>query len=305
MAASRNAGANELIRRGKLREALTALNDAIYAAPDYPHSYATRARVFERLGMLPQADADRRKARELAQSGGYSEEEVFAEPPPPRRPPRRTTPRTVTTHSTTHTRRRQVHPRLPVLSETAVVLVAMAGLAATALGAYLVVGIIQDADINLNVFDFESFREETPAEPTVELTVTPSPEPTPPPATPPAEALQGNPYSFSNLQSAWHAKGLNVALGYVSPTFSGFTPVPFDITLTRGESSANVYVLIYKDRNGPSQEWNLSGAPTPAGGRRTAPHERGWFNSNVIVLLRSGSPEVANLVKDAFLGLGG
>jgi hypothetical protein len=180
----------------------------------------------------------------------------------------------------------------------------MLGLALTAVGAYIAVGAVQDADINLNVFDFETFREESPAEPTVEATQAPTPEPTAPPATPAAESLVGSPYSFSQLQQAFQSKGLTVALGYVAPTFSGFSVTPFEVSVSRGGASANLYVIIYPDRNAPSREWNLSGAPTPAGGRRAAPHERGWFNSNVIVLLRNGSGDVANAAKDAFLNLG-
>jgi hypothetical protein len=306
MAATKNAQAVDLLRKGQLRPALSALNEAIYAAPDYPHSYANRAHVFERLGMAPQAEADRKKAQELAQNGGYSEEEVFAAPPAQkRRAQRAPRPKPSKTPERRPMMVRSSRSRLPAMSETAVVITAMFGLALTAVGAYVVVGIVRDADINLNFLDFEAFREETPAEPTVQITEGPTPEPTPPPATPPAEALRGNPYSLSNLQQAWQARGLTVTLGYVAPTFSGFATVPFGVTVSRGGSSADLYVLIYRDRNQPSGEWNLSSAPAPAGGRRTAAYERGWFNSNVIVLLRGGSPEVANEAKDAFLGIGG
>jgi hypothetical protein len=303
MAAMKNAHAMQLLGRGKLRQALSALNEAIYSAPDYPHSYANRALVFERLGMAPQAEADRRRAQDLARSGGYSESEVFAGPPLQERRPRAPAPRTRPQREQTRTIVRSTRSSWPALSETGVVMTAMFGLALTAVGAYIAVGAIRDADINLNVFDFETFREESPAEPTVEPTPEITPEPTPPPATPPAEALVGNPYSFSQLQQAFQAKGLTVALGYIAPTFSGFSTTPFDITVSRGEATANLYILIYPDRNAPSREWSLSSAPSPIGSRRAAPFERGWFNSNVIVLLRGGNQDVANAAKDAFLGL--
>ncbi len=80
----KNAEARRLAARGRLRDALNTLNEAIYTSPAYPHLYATRAIVFDRLGMFPQAEADRERALNLAREGGYTEEEVFADPEPPR-----------------------------------------------------------------------------------------------------------------------------------------------------------------------------------------------------------------------------
>src|SRR5207249_11781896 len=82
----KNAEARRLAARGRLREALNTLNEAIYTTPAYPQPYATRAIVFDRRGMLPQAEADRERALNLAPEGGYSEEQVFADPEPPRAP---------------------------------------------------------------------------------------------------------------------------------------------------------------------------------------------------------------------------
>jgi tetratricopeptide (TPR) repeat protein len=61
--------------RGRFREALDVLNEAIRLDPRYAESFDNRAAVFERLGMYPQADADRRKVAAL---GG-----VRRPPPPP------------------------------------------------------------------------------------------------------------------------------------------------------------------------------------------------------------------------------
>jgi hypothetical protein len=304
LAASKNAEAVGLIASGKLRDALRVLNEAIYSSPDYPHSYANRAVVFDRLGMAPQAEADRRRAVDLAQSGGYAEPEVFAQPSlrarprnVPREPPR--VPRSTVSHDS-HPRTR----RFLAMSETAVVLVALGGLAATAGGLYVAADKLRGADINLNVFDFESFQESLP-EATVSVEPTASPEPTPPPVTPPPEALNGAPYSFSTLQDSWKSKGMEASIGSVNNAFTGFRATPFDVTLSRGGTSAVFFVFIYPDRNGPSQDWNLGGVPSPQSGRRAPAFERGWFNSNVIVLLRSGSGEIANEAKTAFLALGG
>lgn len=71
----RNAAARRLMARGRFREALDVLNEAIRIDPRYAESFDNRAAVFERLGMYPQADADRRKVVAL---GG-----VRRPPPPP------------------------------------------------------------------------------------------------------------------------------------------------------------------------------------------------------------------------------
>ena len=298
LAAIKNAEAMRLVARGRLREALRALNDAIYSAPDYPHSYANRALVFERLGMNPQAEGDRRRAQDLARSGGYAEDEVFARPKLPARraaPPRVPKPRV-----------RRPARRLPGIAETLVVFVAILGLGATVVGIFMAFGALESSDIKFDPFDFEAFRASEP-DPTSTVTAAPTPEPTPPPATPPPEVLNGNPYSFSTLEAAWQSKGLTAAIGAVNQGFTGFSVTPFEVTLSRGGASAVVFVAIYRDRGVPSQEWNLSGeqGPSPKDGRKAPAHERGWFNSNVVLLLRSGSADVVADVKAAFLALGG
>ncbi len=93
----RNAAARRLMARNRFREALDVLNEAIRIDPRFAESYDNRAVVFERLGMLPQADADRRKVAAL---GGVRRRppspppvdkragmERRPEPPPPIPPP--------------------------------------------------------------------------------------------------------------------------------------------------------------------------------------------------------------------------
>ena len=301
IAASKNAEAAKLMAAGKFRQALRVLNEAIYASPDYPHSYAKRAIVFDRLGLAPQAEGDRRRAVGLAESGGFSESEVFALPAP-RRPPasRPSAPPPPRTQRRPQQRRR----RLAGLSETAVVMVALSGLAVSGAGLYLAADTVGSVDINLNFLEFDSFQTSSePDEATPEATPSPTPEPTPPPVTPAPEVLAGKPFAFSTLQDSWKAKGLEATIGAINPAFVGFKITPFDVTLTRGGASATFHVLIYPDANGPTQDWNLGNVPSPQSGRRTPSFERGWYNRNVIVLLRGGSPDVANEAKTAFLAL--
>jgi hypothetical protein len=300
LAASKNAEAMNLVARGRFREALRVLNDTIYSAPDYPHSYANRALVFERLGMLPQAEADRNRARQLAETGGYDEEEVFATPGLLSRPA-----------PTRRISRREARPQRPSrlrgIPEVIVVAVALAGMAATGAGLFMAANAISGADINLNVFDFETFQASEPEATAVETAAAaPTAEPTPPPATPPPEALAGNPFSFSNLESAWKGKGLTVTPSNLNTGFSGFKATPFDVRLTRGADSASLSVIIYPSRDAPKDDWNLAAGsrPSPQGGRTLPAHETIWWNTNVIIVVRSAGA-VGNDAREAFFALGG
>src|SRR5437870_3878476 len=205
----KNVEARRLAARGRLRDALNTLNEAIYTTPAYPHLYATRAIVFDRLGMFPQAEADRERALNLAREGGYTEEEVFADPEPPR----------------------------------------------------------------------------------------------PPPATPPPEVLAGSPYAFSSLQNAWQAKGLTVAAGALSGGFNGFKKPAFDVNLAHTGGNASLSVLIYGSPDDPKEDWDLpSGSrPSPKEGRSLPGHETIWWNSNVIIVVRSSSGDANNTALEAFL----
>jgi len=65
LAQERNEIAQDLLAQGELRPALDALNEAISIAPWYAPSFATRAQVFDQLGMPRQASADRSRAADL------------------------------------------------------------------------------------------------------------------------------------------------------------------------------------------------------------------------------------------------
>jgi len=317
----KNAEARRLTARGRLRDALNTLNEAIYTTPAYPHLYATRAIVFDRLGMFPQAEADRERALNLAREGGYTEEEVFAEPEPPSPRPRtpRAPPAPRTPPSLPHVQVPRVSmPRVGIprvemprvtlpppgsRAELVVVLAAIGGLAGIVLVLFIVGRALGDSNVNLNLFDFQSFQQPTPS-----AEATPAPAPasaTPPPATPPPEVLAGSPYSFSSLQNAWQAKGLTVAAGALSAGFNGFKKSAFDVSLAHTGGNASLSVLIYGSPDEPKEDWDLpSGSrPAPKEGRSVPSHETIWWNSNVIVVVRSSSGDANNMALEAFLGV--
>jgi uncharacterized RDD family membrane protein YckC len=65
-AEEKNAAAMRLVAEEKLAEALEALNEAVRLAPNHAPSYLNRADVVARLGMISQAEADRRMAAQLS-----------------------------------------------------------------------------------------------------------------------------------------------------------------------------------------------------------------------------------------------
>lgn len=79
----RRAEATRLLAAGRPRDALKLLNSAIQLAPGHPPLFATRAEVFEQLGMMRQAEGDRRQAQELSarfgEAASATEEEFEAE----------------------------------------------------------------------------------------------------------------------------------------------------------------------------------------------------------------------------------
>jgi len=296
-AAYKNTLAANLLNRGKYRDALDSLNQAIQLAPSYPHSYATRARVFERMGLLPQADADRTKAADLAAEGGYDEDEVFgtAVAPPlaavrlprPRGP--RSTPRIV----------------FPTgfIAPMALFAILIVGTGGAFLG---VTALLRDTSIEApDIFGgigFNASNDTPTASPqpsdSAAQTATPAPTPIPPAAT------TGSPFSFTTLESAWRAKGVTPKLGTSASGFAGFKISPLDVTLS-GPGSAQLAIFFYNTRDAPQQDWDLVAGqrPSPKSGRAIPGHSSIWWNGNVIVVVRSLSGDINAPAFDAFINL--
>ncbi len=303
-AAKKNAVAVDLMAKGKLRDALTALNQAIAAAPTYHHSYANRAVLFERMGLLPQAEGDRRKAAELApRAAAYdSLHTVEAAAPSPTLPATPSVPRIsepAATPVVIPSARAVPAPSEPPVAEPRPVkragfpqgillpvafFVLLIGITAgTLIGALaLVRDLTSDDAVRLPPGATQSPSEaagqaETPA----------------PTAVPPAAAT-GSPFSFSNVEAAWRAKGITANLGAANPSFSGFKVAPLDVSLTGG-TSAELSVFFYPASGAPSEDWDLAAGsrPSPKPGRTLPGHVTIWFNQNVVVVVRSAASDTA------------
>jgi hypothetical protein len=284
-ASARIADAQKLISRGRFEEALKPLNEAIAIAPDHPLAYATRAEVFDALGLVPQAQADRERERRLAATVGYPEPEDEAAAQTP-----------IATRKPAIDR----SPRRSLFSD---------GLGSLVLTVLLIGGaiaaVIGGAVIALQAFEDDGDTSSVSSP----VTDTPAPDPTGTPALtkvptpPPSASSSGSPYSLSSVQSAWSAAGFPATIGETADDFPGFTLSPTNVTLDDG--SAQFAVLVYEDLDAPRADWDLSVGqrPSPKSGRTVPDHFSIWWNANIIVVVRSIEGGASSATLDALLNM--
>ncbi|MEE8369852.1 MAG: hypothetical protein V3S00_03665 [Dehalococcoidia bacterium] len=298
LAEQKNAAAMKLIAKGKLREALHDLNDAIWIASSYPQSYVNRANVFDRLGMGPQATADRQRARQLApvaQGVERSEEEApLAAPPLLGRPGRA---------GGSGSGRRGLSipfgglPRLWVVRSVIAIVV----VGAIVVGLVFGLGALDGGDSGVASSSSPSPTPAATPSPTSMVTPVVTPIPTPLPVPLPV----GSPFSYVDLQEVWEARDITVTLGGESADFSGFSAAPFEVSLTRGEDSMELVLLVYGGREAARSDWDLvSGrAPEPKVGRTLPDHGPIWWNRNVVVVTLARTGEISSDALAAFFTL--
>lgn len=300
----KNEAARTLLARGRLREALDALNQAVRIDPRYPVSYANRAEVFERLGMLPQAAADRQRAWELEAAAGSSTAAPPAPPPgaggpqpaspaqpagPPQRPPApgRSAPGIGVWASVADAVQRVPWGLMAMVGGAIVMIVAvvLAGSALIGGGG-----------------DGNGAADTTTGTPTGQASGTATPTPTEAPS--PA-GLEGRPFSFKELQKAWQAKSLVATAGAASAGFTGFSRNPVAVTLKRGADTAKLSIFAYPSPQSVSDDWELTPgkAPVAKGARSLPAHRTIWWNQNIIVVMLTDSDEIGRDALDAFLAL--
>ena len=332
-AAERIAAARQFVARGKLRDALDALNLAIQLAPARPEAFRQRAEVFERMGLVPQAEADRRRADDLAamlpppppppvelepppladdlETGEEFEEGEEPEIEPAPRAGRRRGP-DIPNRTAPHPwelgyqygpapgdvpREAARGPGPGVFIFTIGVIVLF--LAVIGVGILLGIGSFDGGD--------GSSVSRTPFGPTGAAggegagTATPEPTPAGSPST------SGSPYSLASVVSAWSAKGMTVEVGNSSGGFTGFNAVPSEVTMTRGGSTATAAVFVYDSPADAQAEWDLPAGnrPSPKGGRTMPSHVTAWWNANVIVILLNDPGGLQSDALDGFINMGG
>ena len=299
----RNAAARQLIARGKLRQALDVLNEAVRLDPRLPDSYYNRSEVFEQLGMAPQAEADRRKFSEL---GGV------IQPADPEAPATRAKPKVRRRPAALEAR----YPSMPAspnqrstlpLQTVGTTLVVLGLLGAAAIGIYLGLQTLSDAissddggSAAANVSD-----SPTPA-PTDEAgnTFTPSVSIAPTPESL-ADALTGSPYAFAQLQAAWQSKGIASEATQVNTDLTGFSTTPVNVTLSKGDAEMHLAVLFYDSPSGPSKDWALGSQVTPFDGRDVPNGSVAWYNSNAVVVVLDQDATIKGDAFSAFISLSG
>lgn len=309
----RNAAARQLIARGRLRQALDVLNEAIRLDPRLPDSYRNRAEVFEALKMQPQADADRRKFLEL---GGVSEmPPPNAEVPPARVKQRRRPPAAIGIRYPAPRKRRA---GLGAFTHTGLTVFAgLALLGAIVIGIFLAISVLGDAinggdeqvavptasptpaptDEGGNTFTPAPTDEagNTPT-PRVTATIVPTPESL-------ADALNGSPVSFGALQTAWAGEGITATAEDVDDSVTGTGTTPVAVTLSRDGQEMHLAVLFYDDASGPSADFNLGDTVTPKEGRSIPAGAVGWWYSNVVVIVLDQVEPLKSDAFDAFISI--
>jgi hypothetical protein len=302
----RNAAARQLIARGRWRQALDLLNEAVRLDPRLPDSYLNRAEVFEHLGMMPQADADRRKFASLG--GVIRPAEPEAPPPPSKTKIRRRPPATIGIRYPAPPKRSHGWNALTQTGLTA--FAALALLVAAGIGIFLAVNTLSDAISGDDTVE-QPGGSETPAAtgtpaPTDSNgnTITPAPTativPTPESLT---DALNGSPLSFDSLQTAWAAKGLTATAVRVDDSVTGTGTTPVSVTLSKGDAVMHLAVLFYDDPSAPYQDFDLADTVTPKEGREIPGGAVGWYNRNVVVIVLDQDQTIKPDAFDAFANL--
>ena len=315
-AAAKNLEARKLISRGKLRDALDALNLAIQLAPSNPEAFLSRAEVFERMGMPAQAEADRARAGRLeaalpapsaapealqAATGDEPEPDEAAFAPEADTVAAAPAMYVPDPHAIPRERGRSPGCGIGVLTMFAFLL--------------LIAGLLGGLAFAVTSIDFGSFNpfKDDPFSPTATPfasgaaggngSATPTLEPT----VRPDASTTGSPYSLSGLQSAWEGKGFTVRPGAAGEGYSGFKTVPVDVTLTKGTSTATASVFVYKSREAAMAEWDLvpGSRPSPKGDRTLPANVSVWWNANVVVVLRTDPAGLGPEALEGLLALGG
>jgi hypothetical protein len=344
-AARKNIAAVELAEQGKLREALNALNQAVAAAPSYHLTYANRAVVFERMGLLPQAEADRRKAAELSAADADTngpetfepdpevfdlEREVFepepqgVEPGPevfesepegvePKREIFEAEPEGFEPDSEVFEPRaspplQAAPPATPRPPRSLPSMTFPTSLVIPVAFFVLLLAVTAGTLIGALAILRSDDTELTPGPGSaIETPGGGNPQTDSPSFTPvPGAVATGSPFSSSSLEIAWRGRSIAASLGSASQGFSGFNISPVDMSLG-GDGSAQLSVFFYGSREAPQQDWDLvaGSRPAPKAGRVLPTHVSIWWNANVIIVVRSASGALSAAALDAFLSLGG
>jgi hypothetical protein len=318
------------MERGRYRQALDVLNDAIRIAPRYPESYENRAVVFEQLGMYPQAEADLRKAASLGgvaapepepepapepelepeleaeaepepEAVSGAEPESAAEPgdakPAPARPASRPSTAAVPRHMAPPLRRDGGGRGIAALGRiVGTALISIGLLVAAGAGVYIGFTSITDA---LDGNNGSSSGDDSSASPTPSGGATPT-------ATKeaPDDALSGSPLPFTRLETAWKGKGITATPGGENEDIKGFKETPVNVTLTRGGQTMEVAVILYGSAQGIGQDWDLGEHATPKAGRTFPSGATVWYNLNAVVIILDSNDALRADARDAFFAHG-
>lgn len=309
LADDRNTAAEALLDRGKLRQALDVLNEAIRLVPGHARTLLNRAEAFERLGMLPQAEADRRRARELGGVAPVAPRARTIEPRPAAAParsapaPSRREPPLVTVVPPSPADARGGLPpwlRIPEIDWRRMnlwPLLAIAGVIAVVVAA--AVGLLSLTSSGTDTGDSEG----PPA--VAGATATPGSGSTPTPTVGAAETA-GNPFTFVDVSSAWKGRSIEVD-SHGAVAVGGSPDAVVAAQLSKGGETMDVLVLAYGSIDAVGGDWELvtGEVPKPKASLTLPAYASAWWNRNLVVVAISRTGGIADDAFEAFIDLGG
>ena len=319
-AARRNADALKQAGKGKLYKALDLLNEAILVAPNYPDSFWNRAAVFDSLGMIVQAESDRKRASELGYDQG-TDLESGADKPVQRKESWR--PRMKAPALKDELARKGLSSVLPTpimlsLPSLSLGTIGRIGIGVAVLGAVAVAVVLvflatedeedrvsEQGPIASQGTSFQARPTQTvvpapivtdPILPTAE-TPTMSSDPTLP-------ASIGSPFTLESAQAIWGGAGISME-ATLSDDLDDFSALAYDLELSRGVDFLMISALVYEDREGVADDWLVVPGQQPQAreGRSLPEHGSIWYNQNIVLVIRSGSATLRSDAFDSFISL--
>jgi hypothetical protein len=119
------------------------------------------------------------------------------------------------------------------------------------------------------------------------------------------EALQGDPFSFDDIEAAWSGRDLTATVGEISEAVTGFSRPAVDVTLTREGASMELSVIIYGSRDEIGQDWTLGANPAPRGDTQLPPGSSVWYNVNTVVIVRVSHDALRDDARDGYFEAAG
>ncbi|HUF53261.1 MAG TPA: hypothetical protein VMR52_05745 [Dehalococcoidia bacterium] len=118
------------------------------------------------------------------------------------------------------------------------------------------------------------------------------------------DALRGDPFGFSSVQTAWETADFAVTVGDFSQEVTGFSEPAVDLTIARDGLQMQMSILMYDGGAALENDWSLSVPVAPRLEGVVPVGSRAWYNANVVVIVRVTDETLYEGALEAFLDMG-